>query len=228
MSTTDTLKHVLLGVGATWVLWVLGALSLVSLVLMVERAVYYRSCKGDVKKLAEELDGLLSKDQFAEAIEVLKRSKAVAASVAAAGLRLADRGVSSAKEAMASAAALERSHLQKRLSYLGTIGNNAPFIGLFGTVIGVIHAFEELGNGDAAKSVGPATSQVASQAVMAAVAEALVATAVGIIVAIPAVAAFNFLQRRVTELIAETDVLSSLVLAYLADDRGSKSKREGD
>jgi biopolymer transport protein ExbB len=217
MSHTETLKHVLLRFGADWVLWLLGLLSLASLILILERWLYYRSCRGDVKALAEQLDEQLSIGKQEGAIQDLKRSPSVAASVAAAGLRLAPRGVLSVREAMHSASALERGRLQKGLSYLGTIGNNAPFVGLFGTVIGVIHAFEELGHGDAARVAGAAAGQVASQAVMSAVAEALVATAVGILVAIPAVAAYNFLQRRVAEIISETEVLSSLVLAYLSD-----------
>jgi len=216
MNSTETLKHVLLRFGTDWVLWLLGLLSLVSIVLILERWLYYRSCRGNVKALAEKLDERLSLGEKDPAIQDLKRSRSVAASVAAAGLRLAPRGVLSAREAMQSAAALERSRLQKGLSYLGTIGNNAPFVGLFGTVIGVIHAFEELGHREAAKAAG----QVASQTVMSAVAEALVATAVGILVAIPAVAAYNFLQRRVAEILSETEVLSSLVLAYLSDGTG--------
>lgn len=217
MSHTETLKHVLLRFGTDWVLWLLGLLLLASLILILERWLYYRSCRGNVKALAEELDERLSLGDRDAAIQDLKRSRSVAASVAAAGLRLAPRGVASAREAMQSAAALERGRLQKGLSYLGTIGNNAPFVGLFGTVIGVIHAFEELGHGDPAKAAGTAVGKVASQAVMSAVAEALVATAVGIMVAIPAVAAYNFLQRRVAEILSETEVLSSLVLAYLSD-----------
>ena len=106
---------------------------------------------------------------------------------------------------------------------MGTVGNNAPFIGLFGTVIGVIGAFEALGHvasGDsggagAAAQVG---SQAASQAVMASIAEALVATAVGILVALPAVAAFNYFQRRMASLLAATEGLLNLVLAYLSEE----------
>ena len=102
--------------------------------------------------------------------------------------------------------------LERWLAYFGTLGNNAPFIGLFGTVIGVIAAFEALGQHGAA--------QVASQLVMASIAEALVATAVGILVALPAVVAFNYFQRRVASLLTGTEVLSNLVLAYLAQTPG--------
>ena len=90
--------------------------------------------------------------------------------------------------------------LERWLAYLGTLGNNAPFIGLFGTVIGVIGAFEELGHG-AEPAAGRQRRAVASHPVMASIAEALVATAVGILVALPAVAAFNYFQRRIASLL---------------------------
>ncbi|MBM4360592.1 MAG: MotA/TolQ/ExbB proton channel family protein, partial [Deltaproteobacteria bacterium] len=82
----------------------------------------------------------------------------------------------------------ERTRLEARLAFLGTVGNNAPFVGLFGTVIGVIQAFEELGHGAPGHGGASSAAQVASQAVMGSIAEALVATAVGIAVALPAVA----------------------------------------
>jgi biopolymer transport protein ExbB len=117
---------------------------------------------------------------------------------------------------MQSAAALERRGLERWLAYLGTLGNNAPFIGLFGTVIGVIAAFEALGHGAGHAAAAAGATQVASQLVMASIAEALVATAVGILVALPAVVAFNYFQRRVASLLTGTEVLSNLVLAYLS------------
>jgi biopolymer transport protein ExbB len=149
---------------------------------------------------------------------MLEASPFVAARVADAGLRLADRGAAAAEKAMQSAATLERGRLERWLAFLATVGNNAPFIGLFGTVVGVIHAFEELGHG-APGHGATAAGQVASQAVMASIAEALVATAVGILVALPAVATYNYLQRRVASLLSGTEVLTSLVLAYIVEDR---------
>ena len=113
---------------------------------------------------------------------------------------------------MQSAVALERRALERWLAYLGTLGNNAPFIGLFGTVLGIMGSFEELGRG--ARAAG--ATQAASQVVMTSIAEALVATAVGILVALPAVVAFNYFQRRLASLLSGTEVLSNLVLAYLA------------
>ena len=217
MSAMESVKDVLLASGAGWVLWFLGALSMSSLALAMERWLYLRKRGGDLEALARALDEQLAVGDFARARKELEASPAVAARVADAGLRLADCGTEAAEKAMASAAALERGRLERGLAFLATIGNNAPFVGLFGTVVGVIHAFEELGH--AAPGHGAtAAGQVASQAVMAGIAEALVATAVGIAVALPAVAAYNFLQRRVMSLLSGTDVLTNLVLAYISED----------
>ncbi len=93
--------------------------------------------------------------------------RSVGAGVACAGLRLADGGPRAAEKGMESAMAIERKELEARLSYLGTLGNNAPFVGLFGTVIGVILAFEALG--DAGAVAGTGSSQMASGEVMGAI-----------------------------------------------------------
>jgi len=216
MSSIETVKQVLLASGAGWVLWLLGLLSMSSLALALERWLYLRRRGGDLEALARELDAQLRDDDFEKARALLAASPAVAARVADAGLRLSDRGTEAAEKAMQSATALERGRLEKGLAYLATVGNNAPFVGLFGTVVGVIHAFEELGHAAPAHGA-TAAGQVASQAVMASIAEALVATAVGILVALPAVAAYNYLQRLVVSVLSGTEVLTNLVLAYIAD-----------
>jgi len=218
MTMLEIAKHVLLQSGTGWILWFLVGLGVTSLVIVVERWIFLRSRGADLADLASRLDARLAKGDRAGAQSLLQAENASAARIASAGLRLAERGVASAEKAMASAVALERGRLERRLAFLGTVGNNAPFVGLFGTVVGIIHAFEELGHGATGHAAGSA-GQVASQAVMGSIAEALVATAIGILVALPAVAAYNFLQRRVTSLLAGTEVLSNLVLAYVADER---------
>jgi biopolymer transport protein ExbB len=194
------------------VLYILFAASLASLVLIVERWAFYRTVDADLRSLAEQLDARLSRGDFDGAVAELSQSRSVAAAVAAAGLRLAPRGTHAADKAMQSAVALQRARLDRWLAYLGTLGNNAPFVGLLGTVIGVVEAFAALGQqkgglGVAANSAG----------LMASIGEALVATAVGILVALPAVAAYNYFQRRVASLLQGTEVLTNLVLAYLSD-----------
>ena len=216
MNSVDAVKQVLLRSGASWVLWLLGAALLAAIAVIVERWLFYRTRECDLHALARRLGAHLAGRDFDAAVKELGRSKSVAAAIAAAGLELAGAGPAAADKAMQSATALERCGLERWLAYLGTLGNNAPFIGLFGTVIGVIGAFEKLGQGagDAARLGGAA--QGASHLIMASIAEALVATAVGILVALPAVVAFNYFQRRVASLLAGTEVLSNLVLAYLS------------
>jgi biopolymer transport protein ExbB len=223
MNTIDSVKEVLLISGAGWVLWFLGALSMASLALAIERWLYLRRRGGNLEALARQLDEHLRRDDFAGARRMLETSPSVAARVADAGLRLAERGTEAADKAMQSAVALERGRLERWLAFLATVGNNAPFVGLFGTVVGVIHAFEELGH-SAPGHGATAAGQVASQAVMASIVEALVATAVGILVALPAVAAYNYLQRRVAALLSGTEVLTNLVLAYIADEEHDPSE----
>ena len=116
---------------------------------------------------------------------------------------------------MQGAAALQRIKLERRLVYLGTLGNNAPFIGLFGTVIGVVQAFEALAHQDTAAAAVQAAAGMAPQEVMAAIAEALVATAVGLAVAIPAVATYNYFMRQSRTILANTDALSRVLIAHL-------------
>jgi biopolymer transport protein ExbB len=214
MNAMEAAKHALLEVGTNWILLLLGVLSFISVAIIVERAMYFRARAADLQDMAMMLDRHLSAGDIAGALAQLSQSRTVAAAVAAAGLRLADRGPTSVEKAMASAVALQRGQLERGLAYLGTLGNNAPFVGLFGTVVGVVAAFDHLGTG----AEGAPGSQVASQLVMGAISEALVATAVGILVALPAVAAYNYFQRRVTGLLQGSDVLGNLVLAYLCDD----------
>ena len=224
MTTVESIKHLFLETGAGWVLWLLAGLSVASVAVLIERWSYYLRAAGNLHALATELPQRLAEGQAAETVAWLESSGAVAARVAAAGLKLAERGPAAVNKAMISRTALEREDLDRRLAYLGTLGNNAPFIGLFGTVIGIIQAFEELGHsaaGHGGHAAAGAASQVASGAVMSAIAEALVVTAVGIAVALPAVAAYNYLQRRVEHVLAGVEVLSNLILAHLESDVSS-------
>jgi biopolymer transport protein ExbB len=227
MNAVDSAKQLLLQSGASWILWLLAFLSAASLLLAVERWLFLRARDVDLETTARALAEPLSARDWPAAIAMLEALPATATAIAVSGLRLADLGPASVDKAMQSAVALERRKLERGLAFLGTLGNNAPFIGLFGTVVGVIHAFEELGH--AAPGHGAsAAGQVASQAVMASIAEALVATAVGLLVALPAVAAYNYFQRRVNGILAGSEALSNLVLAYLsAEPARSEVHRAG-
>ena len=93
--------------------------------------------------------------------------------------------------------------MEKRISFLATVGSNAPSIGLLGTVFGIMDAFR-----------GLSTSQGDITAVMAGISQALVATAIGLIVAIPAVVAYNFFQRKARSVLQELDTAKNVCVAY--------------
>jgi biopolymer transport protein ExbB/TolQ len=216
MNLVEWLQRLMTNFGAEWVMWLLLGLSVLSVAVMLERAWFYHSLNDDTERLSRDLRDRLRKADLEGARRLLDASPSAEAAVVLSGLDEADRGPQSAEEAMAGAKALQRLKLERRLAYLGTLGNNAPFVGLFGTVIGVVEAFEALGRQDVALAATEAAKGLAApQEVMAAIAEALVATAVGLFVAIPAVAMYNVFQRRLRSILARTDALGSVLLAHL-------------
>lgn len=206
----DSLKNLMIRGGAGWVMWVLVGLSVVTLAIALERAWVVLRRGADVGRLVQELNQLLRANRLADARVLLEASRTVEAAVANAGLSECGRGAKAAEEAMAAARGVERARLEERLGFLGTIGNNAPFVGLLGTVIGVIGAFEQLG------ATGMTSSALAPEKVMSAIAEALVATALGLVVAIPAVAVYNWLNGRITATLERAETVGHVVLAYMA------------
>jgi biopolymer transport protein ExbB len=191
--------------GAEWVLWLLIGLSIVSVAIMIERAWFFATHRIDGAALEDNLRRLLAADKVDEARTAVREGDAVEQRVVRAGLAEVERGHEAVGAAMFGAKARERLRLERNLAFLGTLGNNAPFIGLFGTVLGIIKAFHDL----AGNQAGGIT------VVMSGISEALVSTAVGLLVAIPAVIAFNFFNRRVRSVIANVDSLAHVVLAQL-------------
>jgi biopolymer transport protein ExbB len=212
-SLIERVKSAMVGLGTGWILVLMLLLSIVSLAIMLERVWLYWSLRDDIDELMRDLGRLLRGGDLPGARRRLEASRSAEAAVVVAGLVEADRGVEAAQEAMEGASALQRLKLEKRLAFLGTLGNNAPFIGLLGTVIGIVAAFDELSKVKMAAAAG--SQQLAPEAVMARISEALVATAIGILIAIPAVAAFNAFQRVVRGTLANTDALGHLLLAHL-------------
>ena len=135
------------------------------------------------------------------------------AGIIAAGLEDPGDGTASAEERMNGATQLAKLRMEKRLAFLGTLGSNAPFIGLLGTVIGIIRAFHELN--DAAGKV--------TAGLMAEVGEALVATAIGILVALPAIAFFNAFQRIIKARLARAEAFGHEVLAVLKAEHAPRT-----
>jgi len=215
MHLVNWLQRLMTNFGAEWVMWLLIGLSVVSVAIMLERTWFYFSLRDDLAALAQSFRDTLRKGDYEQAQKLLEKSPSAEAAVVMAGLAEADRGSQPAEEAMEGAKALQKMRLERRLAFLGTLGNNAPFIGLFGTVIGVVKAFEGLATESTEAAQG---ATAAPQVVMAAIAEALVATAVGLAVAIPAVVAYNVFQRHSRAILANTEALSHVLMSYLVGD----------
>jgi biopolymer transport protein ExbB len=190
---------------AEWVLWLLAGLSVVSIAVMIERGIYFATHR---LANAEDLALRLSRGDFESVKKAIAGKKGMEVTVILDGLAAVPQGAASVEEVIASAVAREKPQYERFLSFVGTMGNNAPFIGLFGTVLGIIKAFHDLGQ----MNVKGAAVQ---QTVMAGISEALVATAVGLAVAIPAVVAFNLFTRALKTITAQTNALGHSLIAFL-------------
>lgn len=195
--------------GAGWVMWLLVALSVLVVAIGIERGVVLFRVSGDVATLRRNLASALGCRDLVAARAFVLKSSTFEARVLEAGLGALPRGPAAVEERLASEAQLVRLSLERRLAVLGTIGSNAPFIGLLGTVIGIIRAFHALDQSG---------GQV-STALMTEIGEALTATAVGLLVALPAVALFNFYQRQIGARVAQAEALGREMLSYVKDDR---------
>ena len=198
--------------GASWVLYLLLAMSIFSIGIICERALYFRSHSGDTDALGDSLLRFLKAGDRRAAEALLQSSRTIEASILLPALAWLDGGPDSVAEALESSTVKKRGELERGLTSLGTLGNNAPFVGLFGTVIGVIQAFHMLG------ASGGGGNQAAMGNVIVAISDALIATGVGLIVALPAVVGYNLAQKKVGSIENNVQVISKQVLALLKAD----------
>ncbi len=208
---TEKLWH-MAQIGAEWVLYLLIILSVISIAVMIERALYFWRAKADLETMRLLLRKSLERGGPQHAIRRFKDDQGVPAKILCEALDAASDGADAAEERAIGVRSEQQFRLEKGLVYLGTLGNNAPFVGLFGTVLGIINAFRDLTG---------TQLQMAGSKIMGSISEALVATAVGLMVALPAVVAFNYFQRKVKGVLTESDVLLHDLLSYL---RGRESQ----
>ncbi len=196
--------------GAEWVMWLLIVLGAVMIMLCIERAKLYISTKVNAPDIGRQLTLHLENGHLEEAKKVVERGYAMEERVVADLLEAFPRGKSVVEQVLLSAIERERQRFDRFLGFMGTLGNNAPFIGLFGTVIGIIVSFKEL-------AVNP---KGGLEVVGPGIAEALVATAVGLLIAIPAVVAYNTFKGTVRERLGNADFLGRIVLANARNEEG--------
>lgn len=179
--------------------------SIISITFMIERWWYFRKAEGRGDEILGQVHKLLESGKGEQAVAMTQKNPTAVAQVLNYGLLHSNRSRRDLEELMGTKRAEERLKLERFLSVLGTLGNVAPFIGLFGTVVGIIKAFRDL-----ALAGGGGPSVVA-----AGIAEALVSTAGGLLVAIPAVVIYNYFMRRLKGISVEMEVASTRLLVML-------------
>lgn len=203
-------------IGSEWILWILAACSLLCVAVIFDRA-RVLSAQANVGQrlwgeiLAPWIHRGVPETWRTEATEILKRYPCVEARLLNSLTQRTDINAEEIEKVSHSILAIERLQLERNLAILGTLGNSAPFIGLFGTVLGIIKAFSELGS----------AANGGLNAISGGLAEALVTTATGLLVALPSAIAFNYFQRKMKTIFSRASSLSLSIAAN--SQKGKKS-----
>jgi biopolymer transport protein ExbB len=192
--------------GAEWVLWLLVAMSVLCIAISIERAWFLSRDSSDHASLGTAVNTFLGSGDKNAFDAKLEHISGVESRILKAGVEVCDLGPVAAEKAMSGTATAEKLRMERGLIVLATVGSNAPFIGLFGTVLGIMQAFHDLS----------LDTDDAESAVMAGISEALVATAIGLLVAIPAVVLYNAFTRAVRRRMGASASLADLVLARIS------------
>jgi biopolymer transport protein ExbB len=214
-----------MGWPARAVVIVLLVMSAWSIGVMIDRWIAFSSARKQSRVFAPAVAGALKDGKIDEAISIAEQNKrSHLAKVVTAGLQefqahqvsaeISGETIEASKRALERASAIVHAELKRGVSGLASIGSTAPFVGLFGTVLGIIHAFQGIST---AKSTGLA-------AVAGGIAEALVTTAMGLFVAIPAVMVYNYFTSKVESFDVEMDNSSSELIDYFIK-RTSRGKK---
>lgn len=170
-----------------WDMWLLLLISVVGLAVVIERLVFFATQHGDTKGLLRAIGAKIAADDIDGAIKVCRSQRGMLPRILEFGLQRGEKNRADITDALSIALMEHLNSLERNLGIIGTIAVIAPFVGLFGTVLGIIRAFSDI----ALK--GNSTPAV----VAAGVSEALVTTATGLIIAVIAVVFFNYFKTRI-------------------------------
>ncbi|HSU58685.1 MAG TPA: MotA/TolQ/ExbB proton channel family protein [Bryobacteraceae bacterium] len=209
-----------MGTIAKCVIIVLFIMSAWSIGVMIDRFIAFSAARKQSRAFAPAVAGALREGKLEEAIKIADRfNKSHLAKVVVAGLQefkahqvssdIPGEDIEASRRALERAEAIVHAELKRGVSSLATIGSTAPFVGLFGTVVGIMHAFQEIST---SKSTGIG-------AVAGGISEALITTAVGLFVAIPAVWVFNYFSNRIEAFDVEMGNSSSELIDYFLKRR---------
>src|SRR3954470_18423018 len=213
---------------AKGVVVLMAIMSIYSIWVMVERYITFNRAKNQSLKLLGALSNVLIRGDYQQAIDITKKFRdSHLAKVIGAGLLEFEAvrrdkksldpevAVEASRQGMDRTAMITIAELKENLGVLATIGATAPFVGLFGTVVGIINAFSKM-----------ATSGGGIASVSAGISEALVTTAFGLFVAIPAVWAYNYFQNRIDRFTVEMSNSGSEMSIYFLKEAGANEKSQ--
>jgi biopolymer transport protein TolQ len=187
------------------VLWILVVLSIISIGMILERFFALRGVAAESQKIRNRVRTALQTHSLEDVEDLSKNSETIEGRALAFALKhIKENGSKGLEEVFNTISLIERPELERYLSFLATVGSNAPYIGLLGTVLGIMKAFNDLA----------LSADAGQQTVMAGISLALVATAAGLFVAIPAVVFYNYFQRQVKSILQSLDSVKELCLAY--------------
>jgi biopolymer transport protein ExbB len=186
------------------VLYILLLLSITSIALILERFLTLRRVSEASQETQILLRKALESNNFALVKEVNSKDSIEAKTIAIVLAHYAKQGSKGLDELFNSHVLSVKPYLERYLNFLATIGSNAPYIGLLGTVLGIMKAFHDLAS----------QTEAGIQSVMAGISGALLATAAGLFVAIPAVMAYNYYQRKVKSILSSVEMAKDLAVVY--------------
>lgn len=187
------------------VLWVLLLLSVMSIALILQKYMTLKNHAQNSERIRQRIKLALQSNSVEDVEEIAKDPVSLEGRLAQQALRhIKDSGSKGLEELFNTMVMTEKPELEKSLSFLATIGSNSPYIGLFGTVLGIMKAFNDLAT----------SAEAGQQTVMAGISSALIATAAGLFVAIPAVVAYNYFSRQVKSIILSLESIKELCLTY--------------
>jgi biopolymer transport protein ExbB len=189
-------------------MWVIGGCSLVAVAVFIDRIFHLYRARIDSDKFLQRVKNLLSRREINEALSLCDDTPGPVASILRVAIQKRGENRKNIREAVEDAGLHEVPRLEKRLSILATVAHITPLLGLLGTVTGMIKVFQQIQSqggivnpGDLARGIW----------------EALLTTAAGLVVAIPAFVAYNYLVSRVNQIVLDMEIGATAVLDILSE-----------
>jgi len=188
--------------------------SILAFAIIIERFIYLQRAKIDTKKFMEDISASLKRNRIMEAIDMCEQTPGPIANVLKAGILRHDRTRHEIREAIEDAGLHEIPRLEKNIGLLATIAHISPLLGLLGTVTGMVKAFQIV------QEKSTALNPVSPGDLAGGIWEALITTVVGLIVAIPTLAAYNYFVNRMNNFILEIEMSATDLINVLSEKRG--------